>query len=281
MNGQQAQMGHGMTGVANLSAVEFPPPGGGVRSVVRHSFVVARRNLMKISGDPSLLLDATVMPMVFAVMFIYVLGGAIAGSAADYRQFFMPGIIVLTITIVSRTTGIALAVDFGKGIVDRFRSLPIARSAVLSGQIIADAARMLLSQLMVLAFAVIIGFRIHTGILSVLAALALFTTFGVALSWVSAFIGLSMRNIQSVETITTLWLVPLQFGSSLFVQPATMPGWLRAAAEWNPTTLVADAGRALLSGGAAARPTLGALAWITVLLLVFVPLAVRRYARHR
>lgn len=273
-------MGHGVTSVASPSAVEYSPPAGGMRGVVRHSFVIARRNLMKISGDPSLLLDATVMPMVFAVMFIYVLGGAIAGSPADYRQFFIPGIMVLTITIVSRTTGIALAVDFGKGIVDRFRSLPIARSAVLSGQIIADAARMLLSQLIVLAFAMIIGFRIHAGVLPVLGALALLTAFGVALSWVSAFIGLSMRSVQSVETLTTLWLVPLQFGSSLFVQPSTMPVWLRSVAEWNPTTLVADGARALLSGGVATRPVLGALAWVAVLLLVFVPLAVRRYARR-
>ncbi|XVQ85657.1 ABC transporter permease [Microbispora siamensis] len=263
------------------AAGETPLPGGGVVNTARHILVIARRNLMKITGDPGLLLDATAMPIVFSLMFVYVLGGAIAGTVADYRQFFMPGIMAMTIAIVSRTTGIGLAVDFGSGVIDRFRSLPIARSAVLSGRILADAVRMLLSQLVVLAVAILTGFRIETGPLAAVSAVALLMAFGIALAWVSAFVGLSMRSVQSAETITTLMMVPLQFGSSLFVPVSTMPAWLRAFVELNPMTLVVDACRGLLIGGPVLEPALKGLAWIAAALVVFAPLAVRTYMRRR
>jgi oleandomycin transport system permease protein len=256
-------------------------PGEGALSNVRHALVLARRNLMKITGDPGLLLDATVMPMVFALMFVYVLGGAIAGSVASYREFFIPGIMVLTITIVSRTTGIALSVDFNSKLMDRFRSLPIARSAVLSGRILSDAVRMLLSQLVIGVFALVIGFRIHTGVLPALTAVGLIVAFGVALAWVSAFIGLSARSVQTAETVTALWMVPLQFGSSLFVSLHTMPGWLQAFVKVNPMTQVVNACRGLLIGGTVAGPLLAALMWIAGILLVFVPLSVWQYSRRR
>jgi len=256
-------------------------PGAGGLNTVRQSLVIARRNLMKIKGDPGLLLDATVMPMIFALMYVYVLGGAIAGTTDNYRQFLVPGIMALTITIVSRTTGIGMSVDFSNGVVDRFRSLPIARSAVLSGRIIADVARMVLSELVILAFALIIGFRIHTGPVQVLAALGLLTAFGIALSWVSAFIGLSMRSVQTVETVTTLWLVPLQLGSSLLTPESTMPGWLQAFVSVNPMTLVLDACRGLLGGGPYAASALGALAWIVGIIAVFAPLSIGQYSRRR
>jgi oleandomycin transport system permease protein len=252
----------------------------GARNVLRHSGVIARRNLMKIPGEPGLLLDATLMPMIFAVMFVYVFGGAIAGSTHGYRQFFMPGIMALTITIVSRTTGIGLALDFKDGAVDRFRSLPIARSAVLSGKIIADMARMLLSQVVILCFAFAIGFRTSTGIVSVLGALILLTGYGFALSWVSAFIGLSIRSVQTVETVTTLWMVPLQFGSSLFVPLSTMPGWLQAFVRVNPMTQVVDGARSLLTGGAVAMPLLYSASWIAGMVLVFAPLSIWQYSRR-
>ncbi len=273
-----------------LSAVDRPTshadgrvsrPGEGALSNVRHALVLARRNLMKITGDPGLLLDATVMPMVFALMFVYVLGGAIAGSVASYREFFIPGIMVLTITIVSRTTGTALSVDFSSKLIDRFRSLPIARSAVLSGRILSDAVRMLLSQLVIGVFALVIGFRIHTGLLPALTAVGLIVAFGVALACVSAFIGLSARSVQTVETVTALWMVPLQFGSSLFVSLHTMPGWLQAFVKVNPMTQVVNACRGLLIGGTVAGPLLAALMWIAGILLVFVPLSVWRYSRRR
>ena len=263
------------------SAIPALTPRPGVLGTIRHTFVMARRNLMKISGDPGLLLDATVMPMVFAVMFVFVLGGAIAGSVGNYREFFMPGIMALTITIVSRSAGIGLAVDFQTRLVDRFRSLPIARSAVLTGRIIADTARMVLGLLVILAFALAIGFRVRTGLLPAVAALGLLTAFGFTLAWVSAFIGLSMRSMQTVSTVTALWMVPLQFGSSLFVPTSTLPGSLQAFVKVNPMTLVVNASRGLLIGGPVASPLRGALAWLAAILLVFVPLSVWRYVRRR
>jgi oleandomycin transport system permease protein len=248
---------------------------------LRHALVIARRNVAKLAGDPGQLLDATLMPMVFALVFVFVFGGAIAGSEAGYRQFFMPGIMAMTVTIVSRTTGIGLSMDFQSGIVDRYRSLPIARSAVPAGRIISDAARMLLSQVVILGFAVLTGFRLHAGPLSVIAALALLVAFGVVLSCVSAFIGLTVRSVQTVETVATLWMVPLQFGSSLFVPPATMPAWLRAFVELNPMTFVVDAARGLLIGGPVAVPVIGSLAWTAGGMAVFAPLAIRAYYRRR
>ncbi len=267
-----------MTAMADLA----PPPVPAVRgSAIRHAAVMAYRNLLRLRTDPGQLLDATLMPVVFSLVFMYVFGGAIAGGTHRYAEFFMPGIMALTVTIVSRTTGIGLAVDFAGGIVDRFRSLPVARSALLAGRITADAARMALAQVVILACAVAIGFRIHTGVLAVLAAIGLLVAFGVALCCVSAYIGLTARSVATVDTVATLWLVPLQFGSSMFVPTATMPGWLQAFVKVNPMTLVVDAVRGLLAGGPVAHPALGAAAWIAGSVVVVGPLAVRRFRRRR
>lgn len=262
-------------------AVIPPPSRHGVLSPVSHTLVLTRRNLMKIPGDPGLLLDATVMPIVFCLMFVYVLGGAISGSVSNYREFFMPGIMALTITIVSRSAGVGLAVDFHTGLVDRFRSLPIARSTVIVGRVLADTVRMLLGLLVILGFALAIGFRVRTGPLPTVAALALLLAFGFTLAWVSAFIALVSRSLQTASTVTALWLVPVQFGSSLFVPTATLPGTVQAFVRVNPMTMVIDAVRGLLTGGPVAGPLDGALTWLAVLLAVFVPLSVWRYARRR
>ncbi|GIG92295.1 ABC transporter permease [Plantactinospora endophytica] len=279
-----------MTATVNSPAVlaSRPPvvvpasaPPLGLGTAVRHALVMASRNLRKLRGDPGQLLDATVMPIVFTLAFVYVFGGAIAGDTGSYIEYFMPGIMALTVTIVSRTTGVGLAVDFGTGIVDRFRSLPVARSAVLAGRIISDAVRMTIAQFVILAFAVLIGFRVHTGPLELLAAIGLLVGFGVALSCVSAVIGLTARSLPTVDTIATLWMVPLQFGSSMFVPVETMPGWLQAFVKVNPMTLVVDACRGLLSGGEVAGPALGASIWIVGAVAVFGPIAVLRYRVKR
>lgn len=273
-------MRHGQ-GHLGVGERETAKPGEGPVETVRHTSVIARRNLMKIGGDPSLLLDATLMPMLFTLVFVYVFGGAIAGTQADYTQFLIPGIMALNITIVSRTTGIGIAVDFSNGTVDRFRSLPIARLSVLSGQIVADTVRMLMSILVIMVFAFIIGFRVETGFSHVVAAILLLMAFGIALAWVSAFIGLILRSVQSVATISTLWMIPLQFGSSLFVPTATMPDWLQVFVRFNPMTLVVDTVRTLLTGGAVGASLWGALAWLFGIIAVFVPLSVRQYSRRR
>jgi oleandomycin transport system permease protein len=245
------------------------------------ALLIARRHLVQIRGNPGQLLDATLMPMIFAIVFTYVFGGAIDGSQRAYLQYLLPGIMGVTITIVARTTGISVNVDFGNRFVYRLRSLPIARSAGLAGRVIADSARMLLSQVVLLAFGCLVGFRITTGAPQVVAAIVLMVGFGIALSWASAVAGVFARSVQTAETVTTLVMVPLQFGSSLFVPPGTMPGWLQGFVRANPMTIVLDACRALLTGGQAGRPLLGAVIWIAGLIAICAPLAVMGYHRRR
>ncbi|MFE9252364.1 ABC transporter permease [Streptomyces sp. NPDC007088] len=253
----------------------------GPRDITRQSLAIARRNLLQLRGDPGQLLDSVVMPMVFTLIFLYVFGGAIWGDRpGDYRQFLLPGIMVQTLMFASRSTGYMLAVDFTNGVMDRFRSMPISRVAVLAGRIVADMSKLLMGQVVMLAFAVAIGFRVETNFLFAVAAVLLTLLYGTALAWVSAFIGLSMRSPNTVQSVGFLWMIPFQFGSSMLVPTSTMPGWLRAFAEANPTTLVTDACRNLLGGGAIAEPVLGTALWSVGLMCLAVPLAVSRYRRR-
>ncbi|MCW7984962.1 ABC transporter [Streptomyces platensis subsp. clarensis] len=246
-------------------------------SLVRHSLALSRRNLRKSLASPGQVLDTALMPVVLSVIFIYAFGGAIAGNSADYRQYLMPGIMALNHTIVSRTAGIALNTDFSSGVMDRYRSMPVARSAVLIGRVSADSVRLLISQLAVFAFALLIGFRADNGLLPTVAAFGLLLLYGIALCWVNAFIGLAARSIDTVQSVSTIAMLPLQFGSSVFVAPDTMPGWLRVFVEHNPMTLVVDASRNLMIGGPVAASAQGALLWIAGLIAVFLPLSVWRY----
>ncbi|MGW2182498.1 ABC transporter permease [Streptomyces sp. NPDC001732] len=253
----------------------------GPRATLRHSFAIARRNLLQIRSDPGLLLDSVVMPIVFTLIFLYVFGGAIWGDRpGDYRQYLLPGIMVQTLMFASRSTGYLLSADFGSGVMDRFRSLPIARSAVLTGRILADMGRLLLGQLVMLGFALLIGFRVETGFLSAMAAVLLTLLYGTALAWVSAYIGLAIRSPNTVQSVGFLWMIPLQFGSSMLVPTSTMPDWMRAFATVNPTTLVTDACRNLLVGGPTATPVLGSVLWSVGLMTLAIPLAVSRYRRR-
>lgn len=250
------------------------------RDTVRHTVAIARRNLLQVRNDPGQLLDATVMPMVFTLVFVYVFGGAIARDQHDYLQFLMPGIMVQTLAFGSRATGIGLSLDFGNGLMDRFRSLPIARSAVLAGRITADLCRLLLGQLVMFGFALVVGFRVGTGPMGVLGAGVVLMLYGTALCWVSAFIGLVLRSTQTVQTVGFLWTIPLQFGSSMFVPADTMPGWLQAFSSVNPTTLVIDTCRGLLVGGPVAQHLAGALVWVVALVAGFAPLSIWCYRRR-
>ncbi|MGK5628109.1 ABC transporter permease [Streptomyces sp. URMC 123] len=252
----------------------------GVTQTVRHSLAIARRNLRKVLASPGQVLDATLMPVVFALIFVFVFGGAISGSNAEYRQYLMPGIMALTITIASRSSGLSLNTDFTNGVMDRFRSLPVARSAVLTGRILADALRMLVSQLVILAFALLIGFRVHTSVVSAAAAIGIVLLYGIALCWMHAYIGLVARTPETVQSVGMLAMVPFQFGSSIFVDPGTMPGWLRVIVANNPMTLVVDAARNLMIGGPVAHQVLGALAWSVGLIALFAGLSIRAYRRR-
>ncbi|MFH7598155.1 ABC transporter permease [Streptomyces racemochromogenes] len=258
---------------------------GGIPSAagraVTHTLAITRRNLRKVLSSPGQILDATLMPVVFALIFVYIFGGAISGSAAAYRQYVMPGIMALTTTIASRTSGISLNVDFGNGVMDRFRTLPMAPAAVLAGRILADALRMLVSLLVVFAFALLIGFRVQTGPVRAAAAIALILLYGIALAWLHALIGLTARTIETVQSVGMLAMVPLQFGSSIFVAPGTMPGWLGFLVAHNPMSSVVDASRALLTGTPAGHHVIAALAWSLGMIAVLAPLAARQFRRRR
>ncbi|MFF0749908.1 ABC transporter permease [Streptomyces sp. NPDC004267] len=258
-----------------------PAVGARVREVLRHVLVLTRRNLRRSVASPGQIIDATLMPVTLAVIFLYAFGGAIAGDSAQYRQYLIPGIMALTITITCRTAGLALHGDFASGMMDRYRSMPVARSAALAARILADAVRMLASQLIILAFGLLIGFRVHTGVLAALAAVGIVLLYGMALCCLQAFIGLAARGIETVQSVSTLVMVPFQFGSSIFVAPATMPGWLRLFVENNPMTAVVDCARALLTGGPVASSAALAVAWSVGLIAVFAPLSVWKYRTHR
>jgi oleandomycin transport system permease protein len=248
-------------------------------AAVRHALTITRRNLLQVRGNPQLLVFIAIQPVLFTLLFVYVFGGAISGSSRQYIQYVIPGIIVQTVVFSTMLTGVGLNEDLGKGIIDRFRSLPIARSAVLGGRILADTVRLTATVGVIVLVGALLGFRFTVGRLSAVAALALVVAFGMALSWIPAFIGLSMRNPETTQSAQFIWMFPLTFASSAFALPATMPGWLQPFVRVNPITAIADALRALLLGGPAAAPVLKSIAWIVGLTVVFAPLAIRQYRR--
>jgi ABC transporter DrrB family efflux protein len=247
--------------------------------VLNHSLTIARRNLIQVVRSPELLVFSAVQPIMFVLLFNYVFGGAIQTPGVDYIDFLIPGIVVMTVAFASFGTGIGLNVDLSNGMVDRFRSLPIARSAYLTGRILADTLRIMGNVLLLAGVGMLLGLRFSAGPGPALGAFLLATAFGVAMAWVAALIGLAARNPETVNSVGFIWLLPLTFASSAFVPVATMPGWLQAFAEVNPITVNVDALRALVLGGPTATPVLQSLAWIVGITVVFWALAVRRYRR--
>jgi ABC-2 type transport system permease protein len=246
------------------------------------AMAITRRNLIKYLRVPNLIVFSTVQPVMFVLLFAYVFGGAIKGALpprVHYIDFLMPGIVVQTVVFGSTQTGVGLAEDMTKGIIDRFRSLPMARSAVLAGRTISDTVRNLAVVLLMVLVGTLIGFRIHTGVLPALVALGVALGFGFAMSWISATIGLVLRDVETAQSASFVWIFPLVFASSVFVPLRTMPGWLQSFARANPITNVANAIRALTLGGATTRPLLYALAWLSAILVTFAPLATRQYRK--
>jgi oleandomycin transport system permease protein len=250
--------------------------------MLRHTGTLAWRSLIKIKHSPEQLLDLTLQPIVFVCLFYFVFGGAMSGgSRHDYLQYLVPGILVQTVMFASQGTGINLNNDLTKGIFDRFKSLPIARSAPLTGLIVGDVVRYVISIGMVLGFSAILGFRIQTDVLSTLAACALIMFFAFALSWIPALIGLLAKSPQQVQGYGFIIFFPLTFGSNVFVPASTLPGWLQAWVKVNPVTPVVEVTRALLLGdGPVWSPLWKMLAWSFGMIAVFAPLAVRFYRRH-
>jgi oleandomycin transport system permease protein len=252
----------------------------GLRAL-RHSLVMARRNLVKTWRTPEQLIDVTVQPIIFLLLFVYVFGGAISGgSPHDYLQFLLPGLMGQGIAMGSIALGQNLNADIEKGVFDRFRSLPIARSVPLVGAVLADFFRYLIMCAMFIGFGYVIGFRITTDPLSALAAVALAIAFALCFCWISVWVGMKVRTPGAVQGVMFLLVLPLSFGSNTFASPATMPGWLQAFVKVNPISHLVAAVRGLMLGGAIADPVLWSLGWMAGLLVVFVPLALRAYRRH-
>jgi ABC-2 type transport system permease protein/oleandomycin transport system permease protein len=245
---------------------------------ITDALLVAKRNLIRYVRVPTLLVFSTVQPVMFVLLFRYVFGGAITpGGGVNYVDYLMPGVFGQVVVFGSTQTGVGLAQDLSYGMIDRFRSLPMARSAVLAGRTISDACRNVFVVSLMMLIGTAVGFRIHTGPIRALAAVALAVLFGHAFSWISAFIGLTVRDVESTQAASFVWVFPLVFASSAFVPVASMPGWLQAWASVNPVSVTVDTMRGLLVAGPVLTPAIKSLAWIAGLLLVFVPASVRRY----
>jgi ABC transporter DrrB family efflux protein len=244
------------------------------------SRVMAGRQLRKILRRPMYVGYLFVQPVIFVLLFRYVFGGAINTGDVSYVDYLLPGIITMTAIFGALTTGLGLTEDMAAGVVDRFRSLPIARSAVLIGRTAADLATNLVTLIVMLLIGLAVGFRPSRPIYDVVLAFALILAFAYVFSWISAFVGVSVRNPETAQSVGFIWVFPLVFASSAFVPTAHMPGIVHTFADINPVTLVVNAARALTIGhGEVLAPTLGTLAWLTGLLLVFVPLSVRAFRR--
>jgi ABC-2 type transport system permease protein/oleandomycin transport system permease protein len=254
-------------------------PTGRVNALA-NTLTIARRNLLHIKSDPEQIVGMTIQPLMFLVLFVYVFGGAIAGSSREYLQFALPGILVQGIAFTPFTTALGLNVDFHRGLIDRFRSLPISRSAVIGGRIAADGVRIVWGALILMGFGVALGFRFGGGLAGALGAFLLVVAFGVALCWPMAFIGVTAKTPEAVNTWGFMIILPLTFASSVFARVETMPGWLQAFVKVNPITSVVDATRGLMLGGPVADPVVKSAIWLVVITAIFAPLAIHRYRRR-
>jgi ABC transporter DrrB family efflux protein len=250
-----------------------------MRRLFSDTLVIAERNLIRLPRSPDLLLSFTVQPIMFVLLFAYVFGGAISTPGYSYIDFLIPGIIVQNIAFGGFLTAVGLNEDLRKGLVDRFRSLPMARPAVLAGRTTADIVTNLLSALVLLATGLIIGFRFDASPLDVVAGIALLLFFGHAFSWVFAVFGLVVSSPESASSVGFIVVFPLTFISSAFVPVESMPAGLQWFAEINPFTYMVDAMRALWLGAPAGDSVAGAFLWTVAILAVFVPYAVYRYRR--
>ncbi len=258
-----------------------PPPARTVGRYLRHAGVLAKRNLIKTARTPEQLIDVTLQPIIFLLLFVYVLGGAISGgSRHEYLQFLLPGMLGQGIAMGSIALGQNLNADIEKGVFDRFRSLPIGRLVPLLGAVSADFFRYLIVCVIYVGFGYVMGFRIETNPESAIAALLFAIAFALCFCWISLWVGMKARTPGAVQGIMFLLIFPLSFGSSTFVPTSSMPGWLQDFADNNPISHLVGTVRGLMLGGPVQAHLLWSLAWMAGLLAVFVPLAMRAYKRR-
>ncbi|WP_042371388.1 ABC transporter permease [Streptacidiphilus neutrinimicus] len=254
-----------------------------LRGHIRHTGALIRRNLLWIKQDPESMMDAVLMPVIFTLLFVYVFGGsigqALGGGQSAYVQYVIPGMVAMMSMNIAQGVGTGFNEDFNKGIMDRFRSLPIGRGSVLVAKISVELVRLLVAVTIQMVVALLVGFDINGHWLGLLAAVGLTALFGSAIMWIFLVLGVTMKNAQSVQAMGFLVMMPLQFGSSIFAPTNSMPGWLESFTKYNPMSGLADASRGLMTGGPIAHGLTVTLAWTIGLTLAMAPVAIRKFTR--
>ena len=272
-----------MNATTAISATSYKPRPqrhSGLYWALADAWILAKRRLTQIPRIPDELIFATIQPVMFVVLFRYVFGGAITGAGPNYANYLMAGIFVQTVIFGATTTGVGLAQDLEKGLIDRFRSLPMAKSAVLTGRTIADLVRNLFVVIVMLVVGLIVGFRPSGSPLAWAAAIGLILLVSFAFSWISATIGLIVHSVEAAQSAGFIWLFPLTFASSAFVPVDKMPDWLQGFATHQPVSVFVDAVRALLLGNPVGADGWQSVVWCVGILAVFIPLSVWLYGQR-
>ncbi|WP_405536318.1 ABC transporter permease [Streptomyces sp. NBC_00075] len=248
-------------------------------SALSASLTFGWRAILKIKHVPEQLFDVTAFPIMMVLMYTYLFGGALAGSPREYIQFLLPGILVMSVVMITMYTGVSVNTDIEKGVFDRFRTLPIWRPAVMVGYLLGDALRYTMASVVMLTVGIILGYRPDGGVVGVAAGIALLLVFSFAFSWIWTMFGLLLRTEKSVMGVSMMVIFPLTFLSNVFVDPSTMPGWLQAFVNNSPITHVSSAVRELMAGEWPAAEIAWSLGWAGLLMLVFGPITMRLYNR--
>ncbi|MBK3532256.1 ABC transporter permease [Streptomyces sp. MBT67] len=255
----------------------------GLRANLRHIGALARRNMLQIKKDPESMFDVLLTPIIFILLFVYVFGGSVGaslgGNRQEYVNYLVPGLMAMLGLNIAMAVGTGVNDDFRKGVMDRFRTMPIARSSVLIAKIVVELGRLMVAMAILLVMGFVVGMELHGSVFGLLAAVALSAVFGAAIMWIFILLGLSMKTAQAVQGTAMLVLMPLQFGSSIFVPTGTMPGWLQAFTDYNPLSNLADAARALMQGDPVGNSVWWTLAWAAGITVVLAPLAVAKFRK--
>ncbi|WP_098898325.1 ABC transporter permease [Streptomyces sp. st77] len=273
----------GSPGPAPVKAAAADEGRIGLRANLRHIGALARRNMLQIKKDPESMFDVLLMPIIFILLFVYVFGGSVGaslgGNRQEYVNYLVPGLMAMMGLNIAMAVGTGVNDDFRKGVMDRFRTMPIARSSVLIAKIVVELGRLMVAMFILLVMGFVVGMELHGSVFGLLGAVALSAVFGAAIMWIFILLGLSMKTAQAVQGTAMLVLMPLQFGSSIFVPTGTMPGWLQTFTDYNPLSNLADAARALMQGDPVGDSVWWTLAWAAGITLVMAPLAVAKFRK--
>jgi oleandomycin transport system permease protein len=255
----------------------------GLRGNLRHIGALMRRNLLQIKKDPESMFDVLLMPIIFTLLFVYVFGGSVGGSMGggrqEYLNYLVPGLMAMMGMNIAMAVGTGVNDDFRKGVMDRFRTMPIARSSVLIAKIVVELGRLMVATLILLGMGFALGMEVQTSVAGLIGAVALSAVFSAAIMWIFILLGLTMKTAQAVQGMGMLVLMPIQFGSSIFAPTQTMPGWLQTFTDYNPLSNLADAARGLMLGGPVAHSVWMTLGWAAVITAVMAPLAVAKFRK--